>query len=174
MIYQIRFLRSEPIGHWLRSTTSILNVIIPKEAWPNPSAGAEEKRKLLQKALAFGLLSFVTSRSLCGSDPLCDSGCRPIDENKNPDRANYLVFGQTTQYLVEGSVTLTEMSDRLARAVLLKVPNAVSSFDEIHFILRDSLSSHLFENINCHLAPFCRYSKPLNLKWSIDHAKGLS
>ncbi len=171
MSFQLRFLKSNPIGEWLNTTAVILEKMIPHEGWRSPPPTSVEKIGVLKKTLAFGLLSFVSARSLCGSDPICDSCCAPAAENKNPFRLDYLRFGETRQYLVEQTLNLKEMSHRLTQSLILKLPEAVDFSDKIQGILSNSLASHLFENIHCHQVPICQNSGLLNLRKILEPTK---
>jgi two-component system, cell cycle response regulator len=170
--YQLRFLNSAPIGAWLNSTAALLEPLVPPGAWPLPMPPPGGKVVKIRTALARGLLTFVTRRSLCGTETVCDLGCSPALENKSPDRLEAcVIMGPVRQYLVEGALNLQEMSEKLAGAVLREWPKAGPVSGKIRDLLRDALSSHLYENTQCRRAPLCERSEPMNLKWELQHSK---
>lgn len=164
MSYQLRFSKSVPIHTWLKRTAALLEAIIPREAWPLPAMDSANKVRELKKALRRGLLSFVTRRSLCGTEAICDLGCVPAPENKSPDRfADCVVLGYTRQYLVEGVENLEEMAEKLTEAIVDQLPTMTFISDKIQEILRDTLSSHLYQNIHCGRVALCRHSEPMSM-----------
>ncbi len=169
--YQLRFLKLAPIGSWLSSTAAMLNAMIPEAAWPAPPPFSGGKVKKIKKALAEGLLTYLTRRSLCGTETVCDLGCSPALENKNPDRFEACaILGPVDQYLVEGVWGLKEMSEILAGAALkdLRVEDSLSL--KIRNLLQDALAAHLYENTHCHRVPLCEHSQLVNLKWELQHS----
>lgn len=170
MTYQLRFLRSAPLASWVTSVASALETTLPPEAWPIPMPTDKEKIQTLKRCLEVGLLSFVTRRSLCGTDEVCDVACKPAPENHNPDRFEAcVILGHAHQYLVDGTLNLKEMAERLSNAILLELPGASSVSQVTQTLLQDALAGHLFVNPNCRHSAVCQHSKLMDLKWELGH-----
>jgi two-component system, cell cycle response regulator len=165
VVYQLRFLKSVPLGMWLKRTAALLDSIIPGEAWSPPPPPAAGRVKRLKNALASGMLTFVVRRSLCGTDSVCDLGCSPAPENKSLDRFEAcVILGPAHQYLVQDIRDLKEMSERLVGAVVWELPGASPVASRIQTVLADALSAHLYENTKCLQVPLCKHSKLMDLK----------
>ena len=170
MTYQLRFLRATPLTSWITSVASALETTFPPEAWPIPMPSDKEKIQTLKRCLEVGLLSFVTRRSLCGTEEVCDIACKPAPENHNPDRHEAcVILGHVHQYLVDGTLNLKEMAERLSNAILLELPGALSVSQTTQVLLQDALAGHLFVNPNCHRSAVCQHSKLMDLKRELRH-----
>jgi hypothetical protein len=165
MAYQLRFLKSNPIGAWLNQTAYILEVLIPGST---PSSGptlpGRQNLRRVRKALAKGLSAFLEKKSMCDRDKNCDLSLMPVPENKSDNRFDEgFINAPVKRYMFRKGIDLSGAVQKIWEILLKDFPLASKGKRKIQAILKDSLTSHLFENPLCFHRPVCRQSHLMEL-----------
>jgi hypothetical protein len=166
MAYQLRFLKSNPIGAWLSQTANILEIIIPPNTWLASGPISERQNfRRVRRALAGGLSSFLVKKSMCDLDlDHCDEGLVPAPGNKSPDRfEENTVQGPVKRYMFREGTDLRGAVEKITEALFQELPEASWEREKVAGIVRESIASHLFENPRCFHRAICRHSHNMDM-----------
>jgi hypothetical protein len=160
MAYQLRFLKSNPISAWLNQNASILEIFLYKRVKLSPNwASDDQNRRLIRKALIKGLSAFLVKRSLCDIHKDCDIGLRPAAANQSDDRFMAgVINAPVKRYLFREDTDFEGAVQKMASALRESIPEVSLQEHKIKHLLREILSSHLFENPDCFHHAYCRRS----------------